>query len=163
MISTKTKRLMIPAAAATALVTTALSACGGQLAATSSAVAEQTPGGTTAGTSVGTTAGPSGATTSTSEALAASGYTDGTYQGDAVRIRWGDVQVQVTIQGGQIADVQFLTYPTDRRSEQINSQAAPLLVQEAVQAQSANVQVISGATFTSQAFMESLSSALSQA
>jgi uncharacterized protein with FMN-binding domain len=136
MRRTKTRRLMIPVAAATALAATALSACGGSTTATSAAAAA--------------------ASTTT-------GYTDGTYTGDPVTIQWGDVQVQVTVQDGTIASVAFLSYPTDQRSQAINSQAAPQLAQEAVAAQSADVQVVSGATFTSQAFMQSLESALSQA
>lgn len=167
MRSIKNKRLTIPIAAATALAASALTACGGQLAATSSAATEQlaaTSSTATEQTSSATVDSTLAVTTeSTSAALETSGYTDGTYQGSAVRIRWGDVQVQVSIQEGEISDVEFLTYPTDPRSLQINSQAAPILTQEAIESQSADVQVISGATFTSLAFMESLSSALSQA
>jgi uncharacterized protein with FMN-binding domain len=150
------KRLMIPVAAATALAASALTACGGQLAATSTAATAQTSSATSESMSSVTTE-------STVAALETTGYTDGTYQGSAISIRWGDVQVQVSIQDGKISDVEFLTYPTDPRSLQINRQAAPLLAKEAIESQSADVQVISGATFTSLAFMESLSSALSQA
>jgi uncharacterized protein with FMN-binding domain len=92
-----------------------------------------------------------------------SGYVDGTYTGSQVNALYGVVQVQVTVQGGKIADVQFLSHPTGHHSDQINARAVPVLTQEAVAAQSANVQVVSGATLTSNAFMESLQSALSQA
>jgi uncharacterized protein with FMN-binding domain len=71
--------------------------------------------------------------------------------------------VQVTVQGGKITDVQFLSHPTGNHSDRINAQAVPILTQEAIAAQSANVQVVSGATLTSGAFMQSLQSALSQA
>ena len=65
---------------------------------------------------------------------------------------------------GEIAGVQFLTYPSDRRtSQRINSYAVPMLQNEAVQLQSAQIDIISGATLTSQAFAESLQSALDQA
>ncbi len=71
------------------------------------------------------------------------------------------MQVQATIQSGKIANVQFLEFPSDRRtSVEINNVAVPYLEQEAVQAQSANVDVISGATLTSEAFMMSLQNAL---
>ena len=74
------------------------------------------------------------------------------------------VQVQATVQGGKITDVQFLKYPTDRRTSQwINSQATPWLRTEALQAQSSRVNIISGATLTSEGFIMSLQSALSQA
>ncbi len=97
-------------------------------------------------------------------AIAGSQYHDGTYTGSLANAHFGWVQVQTTIQNGQIANVQFLQYPSDRRtSQRINQYAAPLLTQEAIQAQSANVNIISGATLTSRAFTESLQSALSNA
>jgi uncharacterized protein with FMN-binding domain len=72
--------------------------------------------------------------------------------------------VKAVIEGGSIADVEFLDFPQDRRtSRRINSIATPYLVREAIQAQSARVDVISGATFTSEAFIESLRTALAQA
>ncbi len=91
-------------------------------------------------------------------------YKDGTYTGSAADAIYGTIQVQATIQNGKISDVQFLQYPNDRDdSIQINQQAMPVLKQEAIQAQSANVDIVSGATDSSQAFMQSLASALSQA
>jgi uncharacterized protein with FMN-binding domain len=93
-----------------------------------------------------------------------SGYADGTYTGSKADAMYGTVQVQVVIQGGRITDVQFLSRPSGREeSDQINSYAAPILVQETIAAQSADVQVVSGATLTSRAFMQSLQSALDQA
>ncbi len=95
---------------------------------------------------------------------ASSAYKDGTYQGPAVDAYYGLVQVQVNIQGGAIKGVQFLQYPSDRRtSQQINSIAMPYLQQEAIQAQSARVDIISVATLTSEGFMASLQSALQSA
>jgi uncharacterized protein with FMN-binding domain len=91
-------------------------------------------------------------------------YKDGTYKGPVVDAYYGLVQVQATIQSGRIANVQFLEYPSDRRtSVQINTFAVPYLQQEAVQVQSASVNIISGATLTSEAFMMSLQNALSAA
>jgi len=91
-------------------------------------------------------------------------YVNGTYTGDAANAYYGNVQVQVTVSGGKIADVQFLQYPSDRStSRYINSQAMPILTSEAIQAQSAQVNGVSGASDTSAAFQQSLSSALSQA
>jgi uncharacterized protein with FMN-binding domain len=91
-------------------------------------------------------------------------YKDGTYTGSVADAYYGNVQVQVTVSGGKITNVKFLQYPnTHSTSVMINQQAMPYLQQEAVQAQSANVQIISGATFTSQAFQQSLQSALNQA
>ncbi len=91
-------------------------------------------------------------------------YTDGSYTGSAADAYYGSVQVEAIIRNGQLADVKFLQYPNSHSaSVYINQQAMPYLTQEAVQAQSANVNGVSGATFTSQAFTQSLASALSQA
>ncbi len=91
-------------------------------------------------------------------------YRDGTYTGDSTDAYYGNVQVQVVVSGGKITDVQFLDHPQDRnRSIAINNYAMPILSSEAIQAQNANVNAVSGATATSGAFIQSLSSALVQA
>lgn len=91
-------------------------------------------------------------------------YKNGTYTGSVADAFYGSVQVQATISGGQLTNVTFLQFPSDRRNSQmINNQAMPMLSSEAIQAQSANVNVVSGATDTSMAFMQSLSSALQSA
>jgi uncharacterized protein with FMN-binding domain len=93
-----------------------------------------------------------------------SGYKDGTYVGDVADAFYGNVQVQVVISGGKITNVRFLQYPNDRTTSQmINAQAMPLLTQEAIQAQSAQIDGVSGATQTTRAFIESLSVALQKA
>jgi uncharacterized protein with FMN-binding domain len=91
-------------------------------------------------------------------------YIDGTYTGSPADAYYGTIQVQAIIQNGALTDVQFLQYPNDRNTSiRINSQAMPILKQEAISAQSANVDIVSGATDSSQAFQQSLASALSQA
>jgi uncharacterized protein with FMN-binding domain len=91
-------------------------------------------------------------------------YKDGTYTGSVADAQWGYVQVQAVIQSGKITSVKFLQYPNDRdRSIEINSVADPMLINEAIQAQSANVDIVTGATDSSQAFIQSLSDALTQA
>jgi uncharacterized protein with FMN-binding domain len=91
-------------------------------------------------------------------------YRDGQYTGPVTDAFYGNVQVKAVIQGGKLTDVQWLDFPHDRRTSQmINQQATPWLKQEAIQAQSAQVDFISGATLTSQAFVQSLQYALSQA
>lgn len=91
-------------------------------------------------------------------------YNNGSYTGSIENAYYGNVQVSVTISGGKITAVQFLQYPnTHSTSVYINQQAMPYLQQEAIQAQNANVNIITGATFTSQAFIQSLSNALSRA
>lgn len=91
-------------------------------------------------------------------------YADGAYTGTPEDAYYGTVQVRAALRSGKIISVQFLQHPSDRStSRYINDQAMPLLIQEAIQAQSANVDGVSGATFTSQAFQKSLASALAQA
>ncbi len=91
-------------------------------------------------------------------------YKDGTFNGSVADAYYGQVQVAVTVSGGKITNVKFLQYPnTHSTSVYINQQAMPYLKQEAIQSQNSNVQIISGATFTSQAFIQSLSNALSKA
>lgn len=91
-------------------------------------------------------------------------YADGSYTGNAADAYYGTVQVKAIVSGGKIADVQFVQYPNERaNSRYINGQAMPMLTQEAIQAQSAQVSGVSGATFTSQAFEQSLASALALA
>ena len=91
-------------------------------------------------------------------------YKDGQYTGNTANAFYGLVQVKAIINSGKLTDVQILQYPHDRRtSQRINQQAIPYLRSEAIQAQDAEVDIISGATLTSQAFIESLQSALSNA
>lgn len=91
-------------------------------------------------------------------------YKDGTYTGSVADAYYGNVQVRATIRSGKITNVTFLQYPdTHATSVEINQQAMPYLQQEAIKAQSSNVNIISGATYTSQAFIQSLGDALSQA
>jgi uncharacterized protein with FMN-binding domain len=86
----------------------------------------------------------------------------GTLTGSVVQIPFGNVQVQVTISGGKITNVSPLQLPSGGRSGQIAAYAAPALRSEVLIAQSARVDTISGATYTSQGYLASLQSALSQ-
>ncbi|HZE87874.1 MAG TPA: FMN-binding protein [Methylomirabilota bacterium] len=91
-------------------------------------------------------------------------YQDGEYIGDVKDAFYGNMQVKATIQNGRITYVQFLQYPNDRQTSiEINQQAIPILKSEAIQAQSAQVDIVSGATDSSQAFKDSLASALAKA
>jgi len=91
-------------------------------------------------------------------------YKDGSYTGNVQDAFYGNIQVQAVISGGKITDVIFLQAPNDNRTSQyINSQADPMLKQEAIQAQSAQVDGVSGASASSQAFQASLANALAQA
>jgi len=124
---------------------------GGQPAVTAPAQQSTTSGAGTTGSSTGTgTTGGSSAT--------------GTFTGDTTQTRYGPVQVQITVANGTITDVTALQLTnSDGRSVQISQQAAPILRQEALQAQSAQIQSVSGATFTSEGYTTSLQSAIDEA
>jgi len=92
------------------------------------------------------------------------GYADGVYTGPAADAYYGLVQLQALIQDGRLAALKILQYPSDRRTSiRINRQALPMLRDEAISAQDANVDIISGATLTSRAFIRSLGGALKKA
>jgi uncharacterized protein with FMN-binding domain len=104
------------------------------------------------------------APTTANNTVASTQYKDGTYTGSVDNAFYGNVQVSATIQSGKITAVNFLQYPDESpNSLYVNTSAIPYLKQEAIKAQSSNVNVVTGATYTSQAFVQSLSSALSQA
>lgn len=85
----------------------------------------------------------------------------GTFTGADIPNRFGDVEVRVVITDGRISDVQALRLPFDRaESAYISQVAAPMLRTEALQAQSANIDIISGATYTSDSYAQSLETAL---
>ena len=101
----------------------------------------------------------------TAEAGADASVADGTVvTGPAMDTRWGPVQVRVTVSGGRITDVEVVEYPTENgKDRQINARALPVLVQETLDAQSADVDMVSGATVTSEGYLGSLQAALDEA
>jgi uncharacterized protein with FMN-binding domain len=110
------------------------------------------------------TTGAAGPTAAPGAASAAPGAaSNGTVDGPVVSTRYGDIQVEIVVDGGQVQDVVALELPTGRRSGQISQYAAPILRSEALQAKSANIDTVSGATYTSQAYAKSLQGALDQA
>ncbi|HTJ55960.1 MAG TPA: FMN-binding protein [Devosiaceae bacterium] len=91
-------------------------------------------------------------------------YRDGSYKGPSADAYYGRVQVDAVVKGGRIDSIEVLAYPNDRsRSRRISAYALPSLEQEVVQAQSANIDIVSGATLTSEAYIRSLKAALSSA
>jgi uncharacterized protein with FMN-binding domain len=90
--------------------------------------------------------------------------TSHTYDGDPVDNQYGTVQVRITVQGRRITAIDPLQMPYDRsRSQYISEQAAPYLHDEVLQAQSAQIDIVSGATYTSESYIQSLQSALDKA
>jgi uncharacterized protein with FMN-binding domain len=124
----------------------------------------------TGGTSVLSAPADQGTTTTAPDTT--TGTTDGgtassspvTVTGSSADTRWGPVQVQVTVADGTITDVTVVEYPTENgKDRQINARALPVLVQETLDAQSADIDMVSGATVTSEGYLESLQSALDEA
>lgn len=125
------------------------------------------PAVSTAATSAATTDGSATSGGSTSPGGGSDpGTASGTYTGDLVDIghNYGDIQVQITVSSGRITDIATTAVPqNDHRSAQISDYAVPQLVSQALEAQSADIAGLSGATFTSMGFAESLRSAMVQA
>ena len=127
------------------------------------------------GTDTGTTSGGSaaGAGTTGSGSSGGSGSSSGTgrsssaaktYTGDAVSTRFGDVQVKITVKNGKITKSTVTQVPwSNGRDQEINSYAVPILNTETVDQQSANIDMVSGATYTSNGYIGSLQSAIDQA
>jgi uncharacterized protein with FMN-binding domain len=121
----------------------------------SAAASSAAPSSTSDGTSAST---PSSSPSSSSTSSASK-----TVTGTSVDTRYGPVQVQITVVNGKITSAQAVAYPqNDPRDEEINSVAIPQLQQETISADSANIDSVSGATYTSDGYIQSLQSALDQ-
>lgn len=109
------------------------------------------------GSTPGSSAGSGGTPTT------AATYADGTWTGAAVSEPWGDFQVQVVIAAGKITKVSVVEAPSDRHSTSINRQAVPLLTESVLASQGITVDMVSGATWTSDSYATSLQAALDKA
>jgi uncharacterized protein with FMN-binding domain len=126
----------------------------------SSAAAAQ---GGNASVTIPATGSASSGTASASAPTSGDGTTT-TVTGTAADTRYGPVQVQLTVANGTITDVTVVEYPNSNgKDQQINAQALPILVKETLSAQSAKIDMVSGATYTSEGYLTSLQSALDQA
>jgi uncharacterized protein with FMN-binding domain len=132
-----------------------------QAASSSTASTTSTPA-TTAAAASGTASAGTPSTTATT-AASGSAYADGTYTGDLVTMRYGPMQVQVTVSGGKVTGVAVLQEPGDGRSQRINAEATPILESQAVAVQTAGLDGVSGATYTTASYEASLQSALDAA
>ncbi|MDZ4089707.1 MAG: FMN-binding protein [Arthrobacter sp.] len=151
-----------------AAVSAALASAGILLAGWQSGAHVAETGSTAAATSAATSSGASSGTSAGSGAgggtAGAAAQAAGTYAGSVVQTRFGAVQVQITVKAGAITDVAALQLTDDdRKSVQISNRVAPLLRAAVIKAQSAQVQTISGATVTSDAYLTSLQAALDAA
>ncbi|MBW8750668.1 MAG: FMN-binding protein [Propionibacteriales bacterium] len=117
--------------------------------------------GTLSGTNSSSGTSSSSSSTTTGSTSTASPQT---VTGDSVQTRWGPVEVQVTVANGTITAVNVPVYPSGNgKDEEINAYALPRLIQETLDAQSAKVDMVSGATVTSDGYLQSLQSALDKA
>ncbi|WP_066584105.1 FMN-binding protein [Cellulomonas timonensis] len=111
----------------------------------------------------GVPAEPSGDDTASDDTAGDDGA-GGTYTGAAVPNGHGDVQVRITVADGAVVEAEAVQYPTsDPRARQVNTRAIPILDEEAIGATSGDLDMVSGATLTSDAYRESLQDALDQA
>lgn len=129
-------------------------------------------GGTTSGASTAaaggsaTTSGGSAATSggsTTAGGATAAASTTQTFDGAAANTRYGNVQVRITVTDGVITAAEVIDAPSGGHNQQITNYAVPVLTAETISAQSAKIAMVSGATFTSRGYAESLQSALDQA
>jgi uncharacterized protein with FMN-binding domain len=107
---------------------------------------------------------PAGGPTTPTPPAAPAGLKAGTYTGSVIQTRWGPVQVRIVVSSAKLTDVTAVQTPSSHsRSVQINSRATPILRQEALVAQSAKIDTVSGASVTSDGYRRSLQSALDMA
>ncbi|MBN9156477.1 FMN-binding protein [Microbacterium sp.] len=152
-----------PAATGASGTTKSTTGSAGASSTSGSSSASASGSGSASGSTSGSTSSGTGSS-GTASATTTSGLKDGTFTGQAADTRYGAVQVAITVSGGQITDVSVPQYPnTERRDEEINAQALPILVSETKSAQSAQIDMVSGATFTSDGYTQSLQSAIDQA
>ncbi|MFM6851065.1 MAG: FMN-binding protein [Terrabacter sp.] len=110
-----------------------------------------------------TSSGASGSSSTSGSSGPGSSSTT-TVEGDAVMTRFGNVQVKITVADGKITAAEVLQVPwQDRHDQMINSRAVPVYNEEVVQAQSADIDVVSGATVTWEGYTQSLQSAIDRA
>jgi uncharacterized protein with FMN-binding domain len=117
-----------------------------------------------AGTTAPNSAAPNSAAPSSAAASSSAAGPTGTYTGAVAQTRWGPVEVRLAVSNGKITKVSVPVYPDGNgRDQEINSYALPTLIQETLHAQSAKIDMVSGATVTSDGYLESLQSALDKA
>lgn len=119
--------------------------------------------GTTAGGTAARGATTGGGSSTTGVGSSTNSSASGTYDGAVVNTRYGTVQVEITVKAGKVVSATALELPVGGRSAMISNYVAPILSSEALTAQSASIDIVSGATYTSDAYAQSLQAALDQA
>ncbi|MGO3796874.1 MAG: FMN-binding protein [Pauljensenia sp.] len=130
----------------------------------STATGQPDEGATSSSTTQAPNATSSPSSSPSTTTTASSGLNSGTFTGQEAETPYGPVQVQVVISDGTISSADAVVYPDGGgRDQQINSYAIPILNSETVAAQSDQIDMVSGATYTSNGYLTSLQSALDQA
>jgi uncharacterized protein with FMN-binding domain len=153
--------------------TSAIKIAGAPTAGASSGTAEVTPASSSSATAVATKAAKpavtkkagaaaSSAATTAPTAAATTAAINGTFTGPSVNVNYGNVQVKITVVNGRITDAVAVKAPTGRNDRWTNM-AVPILKEQTLAAQSANIQGASGASYTSYGWHTSLQGALAQA
>lgn len=120
--------------------------------------------GTTTGSAATGAAAAAAPTAAAAAPAPAAAAKSGTFTGTTAQTRWGPVQVQIVVANGKITSANAVRYPTGNGNDaQINAYALPQLNAEAVAANSAKIDMVSGATVTSGGYLQSLQSAIDQA
>jgi uncharacterized protein with FMN-binding domain len=114
------------------------------------------------GTAIGTTGTGSSASASSSSAATTSTVKDGTFTGPSINVNYGNVQVKITVVNGRITDAVAVKAPSGKNDRYTNM-SVPVLKQQTLKAQSANIQGVSGASYTSYGWFTSLQGALADA
>ncbi|WP_405733938.1 FMN-binding protein [Streptomyces sp. NBC_01537] len=128
---------------------------------TQAAAQSATPSATPSATEPSSSASSSASASASASASSGAASTTKKITGDAIQTRYGPVQVQITLTGGKLTAVDVLQVPEDNpKDQQINDYAVPVLTQETLTAQSASIDSVSGATYTSEGYITSLQSAL---
>ncbi|RSX53653.1 FMN-binding domain-containing protein [Bifidobacterium goeldii] len=133
-----------------------------QATADGSALASSGSGASDSTSSNGAESSQDSSSSGTSSSSSAGELTDGTYTSVASPNEYGEIQLQVTVEGGKITKITTIKAPTHGRSQSVNAQAIPALTERAISAQSSDIQFVSGATETSTAFVNSLQDAINQ-
>jgi uncharacterized protein with FMN-binding domain len=122
------------------------------------------PGGGTGTTASGTTEDTTSSGTTSSGTTDSSSSSSATYTGEEASTQWGIVEVKITVENGKITKSEAVEFPSGNpRDQEINAYAVPQLNSEVVSAQSGSIDAVSGATVTSDGYIQSLQSAIDKA
>ena len=149
-------------ASSTGLTTTGSNVTAGSTGSSRGSGSGSITGSTSSGSS-STSSSSAGSSGSVPSGSTAAKWADGSWTGDAISEPWGKFQVAVVISNGTISSISVVRSPSDRHSSSINSQAVPMLTRSVMASDGTSIDMVSGATWTSESYSESLQSALDAA